>query len=125
VKLLDEDQINVAAVDSLIEQIATKPSASVIDNGSASFAPMGRYLVSNGIAEHLAGHGRRLVLHAVVIGGQPAVDTIRGLVALLEQFPKSVPWWSGLTNTLMRSGSMIMLSRKPEPIRTTPPDISS
>lgn len=91
VKLLDEDQINVEAVDGLIEQIATKPGASVIDNGSASFAPMARYLVSNGIAELLAQHDRRLVLHAVVIGGQPAVDTIRGLIALLNQFPKSVP----------------------------------
>jgi len=91
VKLLDEDQINVEAVDGLVEQIATKPGASVIDNGSASFAPMGRYLVSNGIAELLAAHDRRLVLHAVVIGGQPALDTLRGLIALLDQFPKGVP----------------------------------
>jgi hypothetical protein len=91
VKLLEEDQINVVAVDGLIEQIATTPGASVIDNGSASFAPMGRYLVSNGIAELLAKHDRRLVLHAIVIGGQPALDTLRGLMALLDQFPKSVP----------------------------------
>jgi hypothetical protein len=91
ITLLDEDQINIEAVDRLIEEIATKPSAAVIDNGSASFAPMGRYLVSHGIAELLAQHNRRLVLHTLVIGGQPAVDTVRGLLALLGQFPKSVP----------------------------------
>jgi hypothetical protein len=91
IKLLNEDRINTDGVDDLIEATVTGPAASVIDNGSASFLPMARYLVSNDIASILEQHNRRLVLHTAVVGGQAALDTLRGMVALLGQFPPTVP----------------------------------
>ena len=91
IRLLNEDKINTDGVDELIEAAVTGSGASVIDNGSASFLPMARYLVSNDIAAILEEHDRRLVLHTVVVGGQAALDTLRGMVALLGQFPPGVP----------------------------------
>ena len=46
---------------------------------------------SNEIASILEQYNRRLVLHTVVVGGQVALDTLRGMAALLGQFPPSVP----------------------------------
>lgn len=91
IRLLNEDRINTDGVDGLIEAAVTGAGASVIDNGAASFLPMARYLVSNDIASILEQYNRRLVLHTVVVGGQVALDTLRGMAALLGQFPPSVP----------------------------------
>jgi hypothetical protein len=91
IRLLNDDKINTDGVDDLIESAVTGSGASVIDNGAASFLPMARYLVSNDIASILEDHNRRLVLHTVVVGGQAALDTLRGMVALLGQFPPKVP----------------------------------
>jgi hypothetical protein len=91
VRLLDHDQVDVDAMDGLIEEIVASSGACVIDNGAASFHPMLRYLLSNDIAGLLGQYHRRLVLHTVVVGGQTALDTLSGMVALLQQFPATVP----------------------------------
>lgn len=90
IELLNRDALNVDGVDDLMERIITHTGPVAIDNGAASFYPMANYLLSNGIA-FLQEHQRRMVVHTVVAGGQPAADTLAGMVALLEQFPTSVP----------------------------------
>jgi hypothetical protein len=47
--------------------------------------------VNHDIAGLLRSHSRRLVLHTVVVGGQPVLDTLAGMVALLGMFPKPTP----------------------------------
>jgi hypothetical protein len=89
--ILDEDQVNVDGMDDLIERIIGADTVSVVDNGASSFLPIARYLMSNDIASVLADHGRRLVVHTVVVGGQSALDTLAGMVAILSQFPPEVP----------------------------------
>lgn len=89
--ILDEDQINVDGMDDLIEKTIHATGPSVIDNGASSFLPMARYLMANNIAGVLADHNRRLVVHTVVVGGQSALDTLGGMVAILSQFPAEIP----------------------------------
>ena len=86
VRLLDQDQLNVKAVDHLGGAIVGATSDVVIDNGAASFLPLSRYLVENDIAAILAQHGVTMVLHTVVTGGGNGLDTLKGLDALVGHF---------------------------------------
>jgi CobQ/CobB/MinD/ParA nucleotide binding domain len=91
IKILADDLIDVDGMDGLIETIVTGTGASVVDNGSSSFLPMARYLLSNNIANVLAGYKRRLILHTAIVGGQLSLETLGGMEALLTQFPATVP----------------------------------
>lgn len=90
VRLLVDDAINAEAVDELIERILTTDAEIVVDNGSASFVPMSRYLIENNIAELIEGAGKRMVIHVVIVGGGNTLDTAKGLEAILDSFPPSV-----------------------------------
>lgn len=90
VRLLVDDAIDAEAVDGLIERILTTDAEIVVDNGSASFVPMSRYLIENNIAELIEGSGKRMVLHTVIVGGGNTIDTAKGLEAILASFPASV-----------------------------------
>jgi hypothetical protein len=90
VALLQNDAINAEAVDGLIERILTTDAEIVVDNGAASFVPMSRYLIENGIAELIQAAGKRMVIHTVIVGGGNTVDTAKGLEAILTNFPSSV-----------------------------------
>jgi hypothetical protein len=90
VKLLNEDAINVKGVDQLVENILNADSDVVVDNGAASFLPFSRYMIENGIAELIESSGKQVVVHAIIVGGGNAMDTARGLDAVLSQFPPSV-----------------------------------
>jgi hypothetical protein len=54
VQLLDQDQLNVQAVDHLVGAIVGAKTDVVIDNGAASFLPLSRYLVENDVPAVLA-----------------------------------------------------------------------
>jgi hypothetical protein len=90
VRLLNEDAINVEAVDTLIERILTADTDVVVDNGAASFLPLSRYLYENDIAGLIEGAGKRMVIHTILVGGGNLIDTAKGLEALLIHFPASV-----------------------------------
>lgn len=90
IPLLDQDRINVGALDDMIERILAHDCDFVIDNGAASFLPLSRYLLENGIPDLIAEHGKRLVVHTVITGGPALVDTGKALAAILRQFPAEV-----------------------------------
>ena len=86
------DQINAAGLDDLIERACNHTAGPVVvDVGSAGFVAMANYLLSGDIAAVMHDTGKRLVLHAVVTGGQAREDTLNGMRALAEQFPASIP----------------------------------
>jgi hypothetical protein len=87
IQIMDGDEINSRNFDALIEQIAPSEHPVIIDNGASSFIPLSHYMVSNDVATVLQELGHKLVIHTVVTGGQALTDTLKGLAALLTQFP--------------------------------------
>lgn len=83
------DEIDVDAVDAMVERFLSEDSHFVVDNGAASFVPLSRYLVQDGIADAIAAGGKKLVVHAVVAGGQELVQTAKGFDSIASQFPTS------------------------------------
>lgn len=86
VPLLEQNALNVRAVDRLVESIISAKKDVVVDNGAASFLPFSRYLVQNDIAGVLSGYGATPIVHTVVTGGANGLDTLRGLDALAGHF---------------------------------------
>lgn len=90
IPLLVDEGLNTGAVDELVDRILTLESDIVVDNGAASFIPMSSYLIENDIAALIEGAGKRMVIHSVITGGGNAMDTSKGLEAVLVNYPHSV-----------------------------------
>lgn len=91
VGLASSDTIDEMVVDGMVDDLVTGPGSAVIDTGANVFLPIARYLLEGDVHAVLADHGRRLVVHTVVVGGQHAIETLSGMEALARQFPTTVP----------------------------------
>ena len=92
------DEIDVNAMDGMVERFVTEDSNFVVDNGATSFVPLSRYFVQDGIADTIEAAGRKLVIHAVIAGGQELLQTGKGFDSIATQFPASadiVLWLNG------------------------------
>ena len=74
--------------DALIERVVAEDSHFVIDNGAASFIPLSYYIAENDAINVIAGHGKQVVIHTVITGGQAIRDTLAGFASLVEQMPE-------------------------------------
>lgn len=83
------DEIDVNAMDGMVERFVSEDTNFVVDNGATSFVPLSRYFVQDGIADTLETAGRKLVIHAVIAGGQEQLQTAKGFDSLVTQFPAS------------------------------------
>jgi len=85
----NSDEIDVNAMDGMVERFVTEDTNFVVDNGATSFVPLSRYFVQDGIAETLEAAGRKLVIHSVIAGGQEMLQTGKGFDSIANQFPAS------------------------------------
>jgi hypothetical protein len=86
-EIMEAEEINPRAFDSLIEMIATAKDDVIIDNGASSFVPLSHFLISNQVPALLLEMGHELVIHTVITGGQALLDTVSGFSQLATQFP--------------------------------------
>lgn len=73
--------------DALIERVVEEDTHFVIDNGAASFIPLSYYIAENDAINLIAQHGKQVVIHTVITGGQAMRDTLAGFAQLVEQLP--------------------------------------
>lgn len=115
--ILEDEDINQRAFDGLIELIMGSDDSEavmVVDNGAASFVPLGSYLASNEAIAVLTEAGHDIRLHTVLTGGQALEDTFKGLVSLARTFPKTpiVVWFNEFFGPLTHNG--VSLERSAE-----------
>lgn len=90
VMLLEDEAINVSAVDAMVERIVKEDVDVVMDNGAASFVPLSNYLISDKVAEVIETAGKQMIIHMCLVGGGMAMETASGLDAVVDHFPASV-----------------------------------
>jgi hypothetical protein len=90
VTLVEDDAINITAVDAMIERILKEDVDVVMDNGAASFIPLSNYLIADNVADVIDAAGKHLTIHVILVGGGSAMETASGLSAVLTQFPPTV-----------------------------------
>lgn len=95
------DQINIrtnhgelamSKFDRLVERLIEHPGDSVIDTGGASYLPILGYLARNDVFPLLQSHGKRVLIHAPIVGGIGLEPSLRGLSALLKLAVPIVVW---------------------------------
>jgi len=89
VSIFDGKKVDIRALDQFVERLLGTDAHFVVDNGAASFVPMSQYLLENDVVGMMLDEGRQPVLHTVITGGPAMLDTVKGLTALVEDFPPS------------------------------------
>lgn len=87
IELMDGGSLIERNFDALIEQIVEEDTNFVVDNGASSFIPLSFYLNENDAIRTIREHGKEVVIHTVVTGGQAMRDTVSGLYDLMTQMP--------------------------------------
>ncbi len=70
VPLMEGDDINPRVFDTIVEEILTTDANFVIDTGSSSFVELNRYLLRNGIPQHVVEGGKRFIANIIIAAGQ-------------------------------------------------------
>jgi shikimate kinase len=81
----EHNRIDQRSFDALMERFLCEEEATfVVDNGASTFLPLWHYLLENNALDYLSQHGRRVVVHTVVTGGQALMDTLNGFHELAQ-----------------------------------------
>lgn len=107
--------------DALIEKIVEDDTNFVIDNGAASFIPLSYYIAENDAITLIGQHGKQVVIHTVVTGGQAMLDTLGGFAQLVEKLPadaRLVVWLNEFFGDIEAEGKTFEQMRVYEDNRT-------
>lgn len=114
IKYFDVKHINImtesmnidrSRFDELIENLIEHDGNCVVDNGSSSFLPMMAYMLENGVFEFLANAGKTVYVHAVLIGGEGLIETLRCVETLVKAgVPNLVIWLNEFFGPVERDG---------------------
>src|SRR5471030_1238602 len=98
-------ELSVQHYDIMIEKLLDHPGDSVIDNGASSFLPMMAYIMENDVVDFLVSAGKKVVFHAVLVGGIGLPETMRGLDALAKtKMAPILVWENELHGPVERNG---------------------
>jgi Anion-transporting ATPase len=86
----DNNMINEARFDDMMEDIFNAESNVVVDNGAASFTPLSSYLLDNEAFAAIQEAGKGVVVHLVIAGGLAQDNTVSDFVNLTSQLPEGV-----------------------------------
>ncbi|MBL4571817.1 MAG: P-loop NTPase [Gammaproteobacteria bacterium] len=90
VTLMQDGEINSRVFDQVFEEIISLDHSAVIDCGASSFVPLAKYLMDNETFQFLESHGKKVLIHCPIAGGQSLTDTLSGFSQLVTQLPPSV-----------------------------------
>jgi len=89
-----EGRVDEGAFDGLLERILTEPTSFVVDSGATSFVALTNHLTESNAFQLLRDHGRDVIVHCVLTGGQSCRDTVIGFKLIAERCaPRSVVVW--------------------------------
>jgi CobQ/CobB/MinD/ParA nucleotide binding domain len=106
--LEDETTLNVAMMDNLISEIIGSKGNWVIDPGASGFLPFLSYMLRDDLFNLMAENGKKVRVHAVIVGGDALVDTASALGDMLRQLPACVQlvvWLNSFYGPLTEDGN--------------------
>jgi ATP-dependent 26S proteasome regulatory subunit len=62
----------------------------VVDTGTSSFVAVSHYLIENDVHEQIRLSGKKVVVHAIIVGGSTLKETLNDLYELARQLPPEV-----------------------------------
>lgn len=104
-----ENNIDKIKFDLFVELIAQgeKNEHFVIANGTSSFVPFLKYMVTNAITPLLVSMGHTVTLHVIIVGGDNLTGTVDGFKQIVTQFSpeaRIILWLNPFFGTIERGG---------------------
>jgi len=92
--VLIDGRVDEGAFDEMLERIVTEPTSFIVDSGATSFVALINHLTECDAFDLIREHGRDVIVHCVLAGGQACRDTIVGFKIIAERCaPGSVVVW--------------------------------
>lgn len=94
VNVADGNAIDIVKFNEIANRIVTDDGPFVIDTGATIFLPFWQYVAEVHLVNFFAAHGRRMVIHCPVMGGQELSETVNGLAGICRMMPaNSIVVW--------------------------------
>jgi hypothetical protein len=88
--LRPEGEVDIRVLDGMVERFLTEDSNFVIDSGSTTFVPLSAHLINPAVVDAIEAAGKRIIVHAIIAGGQELAHCAKGFDSMARQFPPSV-----------------------------------
>jgi len=89
-----DGRVDGGAFDGMLERLLTEPTTFVVDSGATSFVALTNHLTESNAFELLRDHGRDVIVHCVLTGGQACWDTVVGFKLIAQRCaPRSLVVW--------------------------------
>jgi hypothetical protein len=85
-----EGEVDIRVLDGMVERFLTEDTNFVVDSGSTTFVPLSAHLINPAVVEALEDAGKRMVVHAIIAGGQELAHCAKGFDSMARQFPVNV-----------------------------------
>jgi hypothetical protein len=88
IEIMTGTEIDPLKFDSLMTAILELPvdSQIVVDVGASGFSQLSSYLLENDVFTLLADEGYSPVIHSIVVGGAPILDSVSAVVTVVNAF---------------------------------------
>lgn len=91
--------------DDLLDMLISHEGDAVVDNGASSFLPLMAYICQEKVVDFLLDSGKKVVVHAPIVGGQGMRETVNGLALILDKQPApAVIWENELFGPVVHNG---------------------
>lgn len=100
-----DGDLEKARFDLVVDQILSSDRDVVVDTGSGGFIPITSYMAANNLPRTLHRKGCALILHTVIVAGQPYQDTLSAMQFVAETFkgPPVVVWLNPVNGRIDRA----------------------
>lgn len=99
-----DGDLEKARFDLVADEILGSDRDVLVDTGSGGFIPITSYMAANNLPRVLHRKGRALILHTVIVAGQPYRDTVSAMRFVAETFqgPPVVVWLNPINGRIDR-----------------------
>lgn len=99
-ELLNEDGVlQRVGFDKIIDEIdKVKPDECIIDSGATTFNDFSQYLKENACIELFESMGLEVLIHVPITAGQEQLDTLEGLINIVNSFNCKIIVWKNEKN---------------------------
>ena len=90
IELRDGLAINERRLDEIMNPLLLEPAHIILDTGASTYTVFANYLIENDVIAAIQAHGKRVIVHAIVVGGATLIETLGDLDNLASQLPEEV-----------------------------------
>ncbi len=90
IKLMEGTILNPRQFDEMLEPILSEDAHCIVDTGTSSFVAVSHYLIENNVHDEIRNAGKKVVVHAIVVGGSTLRETLNDMDELAKQLPPEV-----------------------------------